>query len=190
MFCRTTRCPPNCLPRPEGPDPPLPGAGPGPATLSQGTPAPPRVPGGPGAQHLAGPTVETTLKAEILSYFYMMRTVFTFTFYQCCNYAGRAYTPILSYKLYINIVQSRYCTVYFKIFITTKLSLWFALFNVEVSTTLTNKSKDKLYLIGRNLPFMTDDFVLNILLIEIDLEFMIFNERLEFSNLYFLILFI
>ena len=78
MFCRTTRCPPNCLPRPEGPDPPLPGAGPGPATLSQGTPAPPRVPGGPGAQHLTGPTVETTLKAEILSYFYMMRAVFRY----------------------------------------------------------------------------------------------------------------
>ena len=59
MRCRTTRGSPDRLPRPQGPDPPLPGAGPRPAALGQGAPAPPSLPGGSGLR--AGQT-ENKLK--------------------------------------------------------------------------------------------------------------------------------
>ena len=83
MCRRTTRGSPHRLPGPQGPHPALPGAGPRPEALRQGAPPPPRLPGGRDpqhSQHLA------TARAEILSYFYMMRAVFTLVFYQCIHY--------------------------------------------------------------------------------------------------------
>ena len=62
MLCRTTRGSPHSFPRPQGPDPSLPGAGPRTETLRQGAPAPPGLPGGRAAQHfehLESPTTAT-----------------------------------------------------------------------------------------------------------------------------------
>ena len=67
----------------ERPDTQMPRTRPQPQALRQGAPPPPRLPGGRDpqhSQHLA------TAKAEILSFFYMMRAVFTLIFYQCIHY--------------------------------------------------------------------------------------------------------